>query len=90
MNSTTRGTIGLGSAQSKGRGSSLFVFEPTAAKHGEPLPADHPFRSVENILATSHIGYVTKDLYRIVHADAAVDIAIWIEGTRSARKLRDE
>src|ERR1700688_2977988 len=30
----------------------------------EPLPSEHPVRSMDNVLATSHIGYVTEDLYR--------------------------
>lgn len=31
----------------------------------EPLPAEHPFRRLDNVLATPHIGYVTKDTYKI-------------------------
>src|ERR1700686_2503923 len=30
----------------------------------EPLPAKHPFRSLANLLATPHIGFVAEDLYR--------------------------
>jgi len=30
----------------------------------EPLPADHPFRSLDNVLATPHIGYITQQTYR--------------------------
>jgi phosphoglycerate dehydrogenase-like enzyme len=30
----------------------------------EPLPPDHPFRSLDNVLATPHIGYVARELYR--------------------------
>jgi phosphoglycerate dehydrogenase-like enzyme len=45
----------------------------------EPLPTDHPFRKLDNVLATPHIGYVTEDLYRTFYADAAVNIAIWLE-----------
>jgi hypothetical protein len=26
------------------------------------LPADHPFRTLDNLLATPHIGYVTEEL----------------------------
>jgi phosphoglycerate dehydrogenase-like enzyme len=45
----------------------------------EPLPPDHPFRKLDNVLATPHIGYVTEDLYRIFYADAAANIATWLE-----------
>src|SRR5882672_2175418 len=45
----------------------------------EPLPPDHPFRKLDNVLATPHIGYVTEDLYRTFYADAAVNIATWLE-----------
>jgi phosphoglycerate dehydrogenase-like enzyme len=29
----------------------------------EPLPAKHPFRSLENLLATPRIGFVAEDLF---------------------------
>ena len=45
----------------------------------EPLAADHPFRNLDNVLATPHIGYVTEDLYRIFYRDAAANIATWLE-----------
>jgi phosphoglycerate dehydrogenase-like enzyme len=45
----------------------------------EPLPPDHPFRKLDNVLATPHIGYVTEDLYRNFYADAAANIATWLK-----------
>jgi phosphoglycerate dehydrogenase-like enzyme len=45
----------------------------------EPLPADHPFRTLDNLLATPHIGYVTEELYRTFYGDAAASIAVWLE-----------
>jgi phosphoglycerate dehydrogenase-like enzyme len=45
----------------------------------EPLPPDHPFRKLENILATPHIGYVSEDLYRIFYGDASASIAKWLK-----------
>ncbi|SEE29960.1 D-2-hydroxyacid dehydrogenase family protein [Bradyrhizobium erythrophlei] len=45
----------------------------------EPLPAKHAFRSLENLLATPHIGFVAEDLYRTFYGDAAAAIAAWIE-----------
>jgi phosphoglycerate dehydrogenase-like enzyme len=45
----------------------------------EPLPAEHPFRSLENVLATPHVGYVAEDLYRTFYGDAAAAITAWLE-----------
>src|SRR6201993_4002559 len=50
----------------------------------EPLPPDHPFRKLENVLATPHIGYVTEDLYRTFYGDAAANIAKWLEASATA------
>jgi len=30
----------------------------------EPLPVDHPFRKVDNLVLTPHLGYVTEDSFR--------------------------
>jgi phosphoglycerate dehydrogenase-like enzyme len=45
----------------------------------EPLPLDHPFRKLDNVLATPHIGYVTEELYRTFYTDAAANIATWLD-----------
>jgi phosphoglycerate dehydrogenase-like enzyme len=50
----------------------------------EPLPPDHPFRKLENILATPHIGYVTEDLYRTFYGDAAANITKWLEANATS------
>lgn len=44
----------------------------------EPLPRDHPFRLEPRILATPHIGYVTRETYAIFYGDAVDDIRAWL------------
>lgn len=46
----------------------------------EPLPAGHPFRSLPNLIATPHIGYVTAETYALFYGDAVEDIAAWMAG----------
>lgn len=45
----------------------------------EPLPADHPYRRTENLLATPHIGYVTRNLYEVFFRDTVANIAAWLD-----------
>jgi phosphoglycerate dehydrogenase-like enzyme len=47
----------------------------------EPLPADHPLRSLDNALLTPHIGYVSRQLYSVFYRDAVEDIAAFIAGS---------
>ena len=44
----------------------------------EPLPADHPFRSFDNVLGTPHIGYVADDLYRTFYGDTVKALDAWL------------
>ncbi len=46
----------------------------------EPLPAGHPFRTLPNVLATPHIGYVTDDTYRTWFDHIVEDIAAYLDG----------
>ena len=47
----------------------------------EPLPADHPFRSLDNVVVTPHIGYVTEDLFRAAWPRMAQDVAAYLAGS---------
>src|SRR6202035_2777260 len=40
----------------------------------EPLPASHPYRTLDNVLATPHIGYVSDGLYKTFYEDTASNI----------------
>ena len=46
----------------------------------EPLPADHPFRRLPNVLATPHVGYVSEQNYRQFYQQMIDDIQAWASG----------
>lgn len=48
----------------------------------EPLPPDHPFRSLPNLLATPHIGYVSRALYARFYQDTVENIRQWLARQR--------
>ena len=53
----------------------------------EPLPADHPFRTLPNVLASPHIGYVAEDLYSTFYSDVAASVEAWLD-TQDAGRSR--
>ncbi|MFD1556243.1 D-2-hydroxyacid dehydrogenase family protein [Paraburkholderia silviterrae] len=52
----------------------------------EPLDANHPFRTLPNVLATPHIGYVSSELYRTFYGDTVRNIVEWIDARPSSGK----
>lgn len=56
-------------------GAALDVFEY------EPLPAMHPFRTLENVLATPHVGYVSRQNYEQFFSQMIEDIQAWSAGS---------
>jgi len=46
----------------------------------EPLPADHPLRTLPTVLATPHLGYVSAGNYRRYFTEAVEDIHAFVAG----------
>jgi phosphoglycerate dehydrogenase-like enzyme len=55
----------------------------------EPLPADDPMRTAPRTVLTPHLGYVTRENYRVFFGDVVDDIAAWLDG-RIERRLTPE
>jgi phosphoglycerate dehydrogenase-like enzyme len=55
----------------------------------EPLPIDHPLRSMANTLLLPHIGYVTTDSYEVFYREAVEDILAFSAG-EPVRQLNPE
>ena len=46
----------------------------------EPLPLDHPFRKMDNVVITPHLGYVSEQNYRKFFPDIVEDIRAFLDG----------
>ncbi len=46
----------------------------------EPLPADHPIRTLDNAILTPHLGYVTEDTLDIFYRESVECVRSWIAG----------
>ena len=53
----------------------------------EPLPASHPFRTLDNVLATPHIGYVSQGLYRTFYEDSVSNIRKRLDARQPAASI---
>ncbi|MGW7405786.1 D-2-hydroxyacid dehydrogenase family protein [Streptomyces sp. NPDC054833] len=47
----------------------------------EPLPADHPMRTAPRLLATPHLGYVSRDNYAAYYGQAVENIRAYLAGS---------
>ena len=55
-------------------GAGLDVFEV------EPLPVDHPYRKLDNVVLTPHLGYVSEQTYRKFYPDIVENIRAFLDG----------
>ncbi len=46
----------------------------------EPLPVDHPFRKLDNVVLTPHLGYVTEEGFRNHYSQMVEGIDAWFKG----------
>jgi phosphoglycerate dehydrogenase-like enzyme len=51
----------------------------------EPLPLDHPFRKLDNMVITPHLGYVSVDALRAHYGQMVDTIDAWFKGERPRR-----
>jgi phosphoglycerate dehydrogenase-like enzyme len=65
-------------------GAGLDVFD------SEPLPLEHPFRGMDNVLVMPHVGFVTEENFRVFYGDALEDIQAFLDGAllRPMNELR--
>ena len=56
-------------------GAGLDVFDQ------EPPPKDHPFRSMDNVTLTPHLGYATHETLAAFYSDSLEAIVAFADGT---------
>jgi D-3-phosphoglycerate dehydrogenase len=51
----------------------------------EPLPVDHPFRKLDNMVITPHLGYATEEIFRGHYTQMVEGVDAWFKGETPRR-----
>jgi D-3-phosphoglycerate dehydrogenase len=51
----------------------------------EPLPVDHPFRKLDNMVITPHLGYATEEIFRGHYSQMVEGVDAWFKGETPRR-----
>lgn len=65
-------------------GAALDVYET------EPLPPDHALLSLENVVLSPHVGYVTREAYDLFFRQVVESIESYLDGNLPPRTLNPE
>ncbi|MET9347057.1 D-2-hydroxyacid dehydrogenase family protein [Streptomyces termitum] len=77
---TSRAGLVDGSALLRGLREGWFAGAGLDVYETEPLPAGDPLRTLPNVLALPHLGYVSKANYARYFGQAVEDVAAWLAG----------
>lgn len=56
----------------------------------EPLPSSHPLRSLDNVVLSPHMGYVTSEAYEVFFTQVVDNVARYLGGELPLRALNPE
>src|SRR5207253_10720033 len=51
----------------------------------EPLPTDHPFRKLDNMVITPHLGYATVETFKGHYTQMVEGVDAWFKGETPRR-----
>jgi len=78
---TSRGPIVDSVALASAVGSGALAGAGVDVYDEEPLPGDHPLRSTPGVLATPHLGYVSREVYEVFYGQAMEDVVAFLDGS---------